>query len=63
LEGINKELGTRICISKTVVREAGERLKLRALDEVTVKGRKSTVEVYELLGLETIDINPSLKRD
>jgi adenylate cyclase len=63
LEGINKELGTRICISKTVVREAGERLKLRALDEVTVKGRKSTVEVYELLGLETIDIDPSLKRD
>jgi adenylate cyclase len=63
LEGINKELGTRICISKTVVREAGERLKLRALDEVTVKGRKSTVEVYELLGVETIDIDPSLKRD
>ena len=63
LEGINKELGTRICISKTVVREAGERLKLRALDEVTVKGRKSTVEVYELLGLETIDNDPSLKRD
>ena len=63
LEGINKELGTRICISKTVVREAGERLKLRALDEVTVKGRKSAVEVFELLGLETIDIDPSLKRD
>ena len=63
LEGINKELGTRICISKTVVREAGERLKLRALDEVTVKGRKSTVEVYELLGLETIDNEPSLKSD
>ena len=55
LEGINKELGTRICISKTVVREAGERLKLRALNEVTVKGRKSTVEVYELLGLESIE--------
>ena len=51
LEGINKELGTRICISKTVVREAGDRLKLRALNEVTVKGRKSTIEVFELLGL------------
>jgi len=63
LEGINKELGTRICISKTVVREAGERLKLRALNEVTVKGRKSTVEVYELLGLEAIEIDTSLNKD
>jgi adenylate cyclase len=52
LEGVNKELGTRICLSKAVVREAGERLKLRKLDDVTVKGRKSIVEVYELLGLE-----------
>lgn len=63
LEGINKELGTRICISKTVVREAGERLKLRALDEVTVKGRKSTVEVFELLGLEATEIDTSMKKD
>jgi adenylate cyclase len=63
LEGINKELGTRICISKTVAREAGERLKLRALNEVTVKGRKSTVEVYELLGLEAIEIDTSLNKD
>lgn len=61
LEGINKELGTRICVSKTVVREAGEKLKLRALDEVTVKGRKSTVEVFELLGLESIESDQSLK--
>ena len=59
LEGINKELGTRICISKTVVREAGERLKLRALDEVTVKGRKSAIEVYELLRLEPIEADQS----
>ena len=59
LEGINKELGTRICISKTVVREAGERLKLRALDEVTVKGRKSAIGVYELLGLEPIETDQS----
>lgn len=63
LEGINKELGTRICISKTVAREAGERLKLRALDAVTVKGRKSTVEVFELLGLEATEIDPSMKKD
>ena len=53
LEGANKELGTRICVSKAVVREAGEKLTLRRLDEITVKGRKSTIEVYELLGLQS----------
>jgi adenylate cyclase len=53
LEGANKELGTRICVSKAVVREAGERLILRRLDEITVKGRKSAIEVYELLGLQS----------
>ncbi len=52
LEGVNKELGTRICVSKAVVREAGERLNLRKLEDVTVKGRKSIVEVYELLGVD-----------
>lgn len=57
LEGVNKELGTRICISKAVFREAGERLNLRKLDDVTVKGRKSIVEVFELLGLESTDPN------
>lgn len=57
LEGVNKDLGTRICVSKAVVREAGERLSLRKLEDVTVKGRKSIVEVYELLGLEPTDPN------
>ena len=61
LEGLNKELGTRICISKTVVRDAGERLKLRALDHVSVKGRKSTIEVFELLGLAPAEPDQSLK--
>jgi adenylate cyclase len=52
LEGINKELGTRICISKAVFREAGEKLQLRRLDDVIVKGRKASIEIYELLGLK-----------
>ena len=58
LEGVNKELGTRICISKTVFREAGEKLNLRSLNEVTVKGRKSPVEIYELLGLKEDTASP-----
>lgn len=52
LEGVNKELGTRICISKAVFRESGEKLQLRRLDDVIVKGRKASIEIYELLGLK-----------
>ena len=40
LEGINKEFGTRICISHSVFKEAGERLCVRPIDDVTVKGRR-----------------------
>ena len=50
LEGINKEYGTGICISHAVFKEAGERLCVRPVDEVTVKGRRSKVPIYELVG-------------
>jgi len=50
LEGINKEYGTRICISHAVFKEAGERLCVRPIDDVTVKGRRSRVPIYELMG-------------
>jgi len=50
LEGINKEFGTRICISHSTFREAGERLCVRPIDEVTVKGRRSSLTIYEVLG-------------
>ncbi len=50
LEGVNKDFRTRICISHAVFKEAGERLCVRPIDEVTVKGRRSTVTIYEVLG-------------
>jgi adenylate cyclase len=50
LEGINKEFRTRICISHAVFKETGERLCVRPIDEVSVKGRRSTVTIYEVLG-------------
>lgn len=51
LEGVNKEFGTRICISHAVYREAGERLWLRRIGVVTVKGRRADLQVYELMGI------------
>jgi adenylate cyclase len=50
LEGINKVYGTRICISHAVFREAGDRLCVRPIDEVMVKGRRSKIPIYELVG-------------
>ncbi len=51
LEGINKEYGTRICISHSVFKEAGERLCVRPIDDVAVKGRRGLVPIYELVGV------------
>jgi len=50
LEGINKNFGTNICISQSVYREAGERLCVRPIDDVLVKGRRSKIPIYELMG-------------
>ena len=51
LEGINKDFRTRICISHSVFKEAGERLCVRPIDDVTVKGRRSKIPIYELMGV------------
>jgi adenylate cyclase len=61
LEGINKEFRTRICISHAVFKETGERLCVRPIDEVTVKGRRSSVIIYEALGAfgAGADLEPS----
>ncbi|WP_425069798.1 adenylate/guanylate cyclase domain-containing protein [Reyranella sp.] len=61
LEGINKEYGTGICISHAVFKEAGERLCVRPVDEVTVKGRRSKVPIYELVG--AYGIGPEFEPD
>lgn len=50
LEGVNKEFRTTICISHATFKEAGEHLCVRPIDEVTVKGRRGLVPIYELLG-------------
>ncbi len=51
LEGLNKEFQTRICISHSVFKEAGERLCVRPIDDVAVKGRRGKIAVYELVGV------------
>lgn len=61
LEGINKEYGTRVCISHSVFKEAGERLCVRPIEDVAVKGRRGTIPIYELKGVYGAD--PALEPD
>lgn len=62
LEGVNKEYRTRICLSHAVFKEAGDRLCVRPIEDVTVKGRRSKIPIYELLGVYGTD-DPSLEPD
>jgi adenylate cyclase len=51
LEGLNKNYGTKICVSHAVYKATGERLWLRPIDKIRVKGRESEFLIYELLGI------------
>ena len=55
LEGVNKEYSTKILISHSVFKEAGEKLWVRPIDQITVKGRKSEIIIYELIGTRDDD--------
>jgi len=49
LEGINKQYGTKICISQSTYDEVKDKVAVRKLDTVAVKGKKTGVPIYELL--------------
>ncbi len=49
LEGLNKKFGTRIIISETTFREAGDSVEARMIGRVRVKGRSEPIAVYEPL--------------
>jgi len=51
LEGLGKVYGTRILVSEACRNAAGDRIVMRAIDFVAVKGKKVGVKVYEPLAL------------
>lgn len=51
LEGINKNFGTTICISDSVLETIGGNIVARPIRKVQVKGRKHEFMIYELLGI------------
>jgi class 3 adenylate cyclase len=51
LEGINKNFGTTMCISDSVLEAIGGDIVARPIRKVQVKGRKHEFMIYELLGI------------
>jgi adenylate cyclase len=52
LEGLNKEYGTTIIVSETIMKCVGRHFVFRLLDWVAVKGKNASIKIYELLGEE-----------
>jgi adenylate cyclase len=51
LEGINKNFGTTMCVSDSVLEAIGRDIVARPIKKVQVKGRKHEFMIYELLGI------------
>jgi class 3 adenylate cyclase/ABC-type nitrate/sulfonate/bicarbonate transport system substrate-binding protein len=51
LEGMNKQFGTTICISETVVNAVQGQMIVRPLRRIAVKGREQRFMIHELLGV------------
>jgi adenylate cyclase len=50
IEGINKDLGTRILLSETTFEGLRGRLRTRRIDAVELRGRQQKLVLYELVG-------------
>lgn len=51
LEGTSKQYGTDLVISENTYRQYAERVYVRELDFITVKGKTEPVTIYELVGI------------
>jgi len=60
LEGINRFYGTKVIISQEVYKEIGETFVCRPLDIVAVKGKKKSLQIYELVE-ETAAISDDIR--
>ena len=52
LEGANKEFGTHIIISRSTYEMVKGDVRVRGLGEIKVKGKETSVPIYELTGMK-----------
>lgn len=62
LEGTSKQYGTDIVISENTYKPYKDRLWVRELDLITVKGKSEAVRIYELVGIRKGPIRQRLKK-
>jgi adenylate cyclase len=62
LEALNKIYLSRIIVSESTMKKAGDEFVFRPLDLVTVKGRSQSVRIYQLLGKSSDDNASENKR-
>ena len=58
LESANKMYGTNIIISENTFKEVNDKVWVRELDYIRVKGKSNPVRIYELLGRKSDNIDP-----
>ena len=58
LEGTTKYYGCELIVSEKTYRPYADRLQVRELDFITVKGKSEPVRIYELLGLSNESLAP-----
>jgi hypothetical protein len=62
LEGTSKQYGTDLVISEDTYRPYKDRLWVRELDLITVKGKSTPVRIYELVGIRKGPIRQRLTK-
>ncbi len=62
IEGLSKEYGTRILVSESTRKAAGDDFVYREIDWVRVRGRTQPLAIYELLGRRAADRAAALLR-
>ncbi|MFH7025194.1 MAG: GAF domain-containing protein [Heteroscytonema crispum UTEX LB 1556] len=58
LEGVTKEYGCDIIISEFTYKLCSDRIWVRELDKIRVKGKYQAVNIYELIGDRSINLEP-----
>ncbi len=62
LEGASKQYGTDAIISESTYKLCGDRIWVRELDRIQVKGKNQPVNVYELIGLKSDPLSENQTR-
>jgi adenylate cyclase len=62
LEGVTKEYGCDIVLSETTYNLCGDRIWVRELDKIRVKGKNQAVSIYELIGDRNTPLDEATER-